>query len=138
MDPAADIAVSVDVSTPIHESLRVVAFNTESGPEMLHDHPPDGGYSCAHAEITDTWSGNGLAFELRIQETSAFFAALDLDIVAFQEIFSTTRCGDIPKGFICDGWAPGDLSVADRLLGAEYDVQCIPASRADASQSTRG
>ena len=130
MEATDQTPVSPDVPPPPPESLVVVAFNTGSGPELRHDDPPDDGYSSAHAEITDTWYGNGLAFELRIEETATFFDALDPDIVTFQELFSTTECGEIPAefhpGFICDGWAPGDPSVADRILGAEYEVQCNP------------
>ncbi len=114
--------------------FTAVTFNTGSGPEADHDGPPDDGYGQAEADLTDMWYGNGLAWAPFVGETRAWFAGLAPDLVAFQEIFHPGACPDVPPearaGFVCDGWQPGDPTVAQRVLGADNDprwqVACHP------------
>lgn len=109
-------------------AFTVVTFNTGTGPGAQHDSGPDDGYSSADADITDEWYGNGLNFGPLIIDTRAWFDAVRPDVVVFQEIFWPGECADIPTefhtGFICEGWEEGDPTVAQLVLGADYQVAC--------------
>lgn len=120
-----------DAAPPLR--LRAVTFNTGSGPEMAHDRAPDDGYTSAEAEITDTWYGNGLAWKPLVEDTRRFFAAIDPDLVVFQEIFHPGDCPGIPaealRGFVCEDWTPDMPTVVQQVLGADWShwqVACHP------------
>lgn len=128
---AADDASAPD-SPPDVQTITVVTFNTGTGPSARHDQPPDDGYTSAEAALTDEWYGNGLNWPPLIEDTRAFFDELQPDIVVFQEIFWTGECADIPAdaqaGFVCDGWSDGDPTVAQLVLGDDYQVACHPGN----------
>lgn len=111
-------------------SIRVLTFNTGTSEGMNHDGGPDDGYSSAHALVSDTHYGDGLALVPAVDATAAFFADLDADLVAFQEIFWSDLCADIPADahgdFICERWTAGDPTVALEVLGAGWQVACHP------------
>jgi hypothetical protein len=111
-------------------TIKVVTFNTGSGPGSHHDAEPDDGYSREHGDLTQEWYGNGLAWESFIEDTYQFFDATQPGIVAFQEIFWAGECPNIPEeariGFVCEGWQPDDPTVASRVLGDGWQVACHP------------
>ena len=112
------------------DEFIVVTFNTGTGPGAQHDEPPDDGYSSADADVTDEWYGNGLNWPPLIEDTRAWFDALQPHVVVFQEMFWIAECAAIPPefhaGFVCEGWTMGDPSVAQRVLGPQYQVVCHP------------
>lgn len=85
-------------------------------------------YSCEDAAIAAEWYGTGLAFERLVSEARAFTAAVQPDIVAFQEIFHSEGCAEIPAayhpGFVCENWQPGSATVAQQVLGGDYQIAC--------------
>jgi len=109
-----------DVASP-----RVIAFNTGT-PECSR--APDAEYTCDDADTAGEWYGTGLAHLALMADVRAFFDGIDADIVGIQEIFHAPNCTEIPAehhaGFICEEWAPGDATVATRILGPEYQVAC--------------
>lgn len=108
-------------------TLRVMTFNT--GIPMCED-SADAQYTCDHAAIADDWYGNGLSFVAVMDDTRAFFDATRPDIVGFQEIFHPGNCPEIPPefhaGFICETWQPGNPTVAQYILGPDYQIACHP------------
>ena len=113
---------------PAATTIRVVTFNTGTSPSMGNGPPPNGGYGSAEASLSDQYYGNGLAFGAAVEDARAYFAGLDAEIVHFQEIFYSGDCADIDptawSGFVCEGWQPGDPTVAEVVLGAGYQVAC--------------
>jgi hypothetical protein len=113
-------------TTPLQ--LRAVTFNTGTSPGSTHDNPPDDGYSSAAAAISDEYYGNGLAWSPVVEDARRFFATLDADVIAFQEIFHSADCVAIPAefrtGFVCEDWQPGDRTVVQMITGAGYQVAC--------------
>jgi len=107
-----------------------MTFNTGTTLRLQHKPPTDDGYTAAEAEISDTWYGNGLAWNEAIRAARQLIETVDPDIVAFQEMFSVEQCGDIPQearaGFVCDNWSPGDSSVAQSVLGDDYQIAYHP------------
>jgi hypothetical protein len=110
------------------EPIVAMTFNTGTNIGMGHDEPPEDGYSTVEAEWTDTYYGNGLAWLPLMDDTREFFAAQKPDIVAFQEIFYSGECEEVPeearRGFICEDWQAGDATVATLILGSDYQVAC--------------
>lgn len=108
-------------------TLRVMTFNT--GIPGCED-SADAAYTCDNAAIASDWYGTGLSFVAIMDETRAFFNATRPDIVGFQEIFHPGDCPEIPpeyhEGFICESWLPGDPTVAQRVLGSDYQIACHP------------
>ncbi|MEZ4444384.1 MAG: hypothetical protein R3B72_35245 [Polyangiaceae bacterium] len=108
--------------------ITVVTFNTGTTGGLGHDTPPDDGYGSAQAELSDLYYGDGLAWTAVVEDTEAFFAELQPDVVVFQEIFYSGDCPSVPAeakpGFVCETWQPGDPTVAQRVLGAGYQVAC--------------
>lgn len=55
-------------------------------------------------------------------------AAVQPDIIAFQEIFWAGDCEGVPEdsrtGFFCEGWAPGEPTVVEAVLGSDYQIAC--------------
>ena len=111
--------------------LRVVTFNTGTSEGLNHDAPPDDGYSSEHATRSDAFYGDGLAWIPAVEAARIFFDGLDADLVAFQEIFWSELCADIPGSahadFVCEGWQAGDPTVALEILGPGWQVACHPA-----------
>jgi hypothetical protein len=108
----------------------LVTFNTGSGAN-----PPsegNGGFGPEQSDISDDWFGNGLAWKTIVDDTTEFFAVLDADIVTFQEIFWPGECEEIPEelhaGFVCEDDPAPDDTVAEQVLGPEYQVACHPGS----------
>jgi hypothetical protein len=97
---------------------------------MGHDSGSDDGYTSQHAEYSDLYYGDGLAWMPAVDATRAFFASLQPDIVGFQEIFYSEECAAIPEearaDFICEEWSAGDPTVAQVVLGDGYQVMCNP------------
>ncbi len=121
-DDSADTA-----TTP---TWQAVTFNTGTSEQMGHDDEPDDGYSSQHAAISDAWYGDGLAWLPAVEATTSFFAELAPDIVAFQEIFHSDECAEIPEkahqDFVCQDWGAGDPTVAQQVLGQGWQVMCNP------------
>ena len=121
-------AFVVPVDAARGAGLRVVTFNTGTTDGLRHDDPPDDGYGSAQALISDTYYGNGLSWPRAIEDTRAFLAALDADILVFQELFHSPECETIPSegraGFVCERYVSGDPTVAQTILGSDYQVAC--------------
>jgi hypothetical protein len=111
------------------ESLIAVTFNTGTTETIAPDEG-NGGYTSEQAATSDAYYGDGLAWIPAVEAAAAFFADLDPDVVVFQEIFWTGECPDIPEehrtGFICEGWQEGDPTVAQVILGEDFQVMCHP------------
>jgi len=109
-------------------TLTAVTFNTGTTDGLPHDTAPDDGYGSEEAAVSDAWYGNGLAWLDVVQDTAAFFAGTPVDLVAFQEIFSSGDCATIPAsehpGFVCEGWQAGDPTVAETVVGSGWQVAC--------------
>lgn len=110
--------------------MVVVTFNSGTTMGLGHDDPPDDGYGDAEAELSDMYYGDGLAWNAAIDDTRAFFAEVDADVVVFQEIFHPEACDEIPAdaiaGFYCEGWTAGAPTVAQAVMGNGYQVACNP------------
>ncbi|MBN2498907.1 MAG: hypothetical protein JXR96_30230 [Deltaproteobacteria bacterium] len=113
-------------------SFTALTFNTGTSENMGHDEGPDDGYSSAHAAISDQYYGDGLAWMPAVEATGAFLAKLQPDLVAFQEIFYAGDCALIPAeartDFFCQQWTEGQPTVAQAVLGAGYQVMCMPGN----------
>ena len=135
LDPQGDAARSIAPFT-------VVTFNTGSGPELRHDAEPDDGYSSDHADISDQYYGNGLAWEPFIDDTRAFFEQTEADVVVFQEIFWPGDCPAVPEdaraGFVCEDWIEGDPTVAERVLDDGWQIMCHPGKPDKCAAVRRG
>lgn len=87
-----------------------------------------GGHAAGEDDVADEWYGNGLSWQPAVQQTTAFFAELQPDIVVFQEIFHSPDCADIPPefhpGYVCQDWSEGDPTVAQVILGPGYQIAC--------------
>jgi len=110
------------------EPLRFTAVTFNTGTSEGLPWTPDGGYGPQQAALSDQFYGDGLAWLPAVENTTRFFAAVQPDVVAFQEIFHPGDCPSIPvdggTGFLCETWRPGDPTVAQRVLGAGYQVAC--------------
>ncbi len=119
----------VDSAEPA-ATLTAVTFNTGTSEGMGHDAEPDDGYTGEHAEISDTWYGDGLAWLPAVAATEAFFTQVEADVVGFQEIHWSEECADIPEeawpDFTCSEWSAGDPTVAQVVLGEGWQVACHP------------
>lgn len=107
-------------------TFRAVTFNTGSGG------PPgttgDATFTPEMKDAADAWYGNGLAWTPAVDAARAFFAETRPEVVAFQEIFDTADCSDIPAehwpGFVCGDPAAQAHHVANQVLGPDYQVAC--------------
>ena len=124
-----DDRLSVDTTQPTPPPLRVVTFNTGTSLKPPADRT-DRGYGRDQWAACDEWYGNGLSWVPLIEDARAWIAAVDPDVVVFQEIFDPNECQDIPEehwpGFVCEGWSAGDAIVAERVLGDDWQVMCNP------------
>ena len=113
---------------PPRPTFTVVTMNTGTNPDLPHEDPPDDGYGDQEAAYSDQYYGDGLAWVAVIESTRAFFDGVGADVVAFQEIFSSEECPTVPAearpGFVCETWAPGDPTVAELVVGPDYQVAC--------------
>lgn len=111
------------------EPIVAVTFNTGTTEGMGVDGDGDG-YTSDHAARSDEYYGDGLAWIPAVEATRDFFAALDPDVVVFQEIFWSGECPKIPEeawpDFVCQGWTEGDPTVAQVVLGEDFQVACHP------------
>lgn len=107
---------------------RVVTFNTGTTDGMPYEQGLDDGYGPEQAQLSDRYYGNGLAWMTAVESVRRFFAALQADVVVFQEIFDARDCAEIPAeartGFYCEGWTEGSPSVAGYVLGEGWQVMC--------------
>ncbi|MBW2526584.1 MAG: hypothetical protein JRI23_20550 [Deltaproteobacteria bacterium] len=112
--------------SPLH--AVVVTFNTGTTDGMDHDAGPGDVYTEDDVQTSDQHYGNGLSWLPAVEATRQFFATLQPDVVAFQEIFHAEDCAIIPAqyhpGFYCETWSPGGPTVAQYVLGAGYQVAC--------------
>ncbi len=126
-DTSAQAQATAD-STPTPRTLRVVTWNTGTTEGLPHDAEPDDGYSSADATLSDTWYGDGLAWQPAVDAARAWLGATDPDLVAFQEMFLSDDCAGIPPeahaNFVCATWQPGDDPVVLDILGPAYQVAC--------------
>jgi endonuclease/exonuclease/phosphatase family metal-dependent hydrolase len=108
-------------------SFVVVTWNAGTGGSNGTNNDGDG-YNNAQADASDEHYGNGLAWIEAVDVASAWFAALQPDVVALQEVFYPGDCAEVPAdqraGFICETWQPGDPTVVERLLGPSYQIAC--------------
>jgi len=113
---------------PPELTFTAVSFNTGTSESLRHDALPDDGYGYAEAMVSDAWYGDGLAWLPAVEATRRFFAEVAPDVVAFQEIFYSGECADIPPeartGFVCETWSDGDPTVAQTILGDGYQIAC--------------
>jgi hypothetical protein len=127
-DPTDDDDDSASPGSSI--PVTAVTFNTGTSEAMGHDGDPDDGYSSDHAAFSDEYYGDGLAWLPAVAATTTFLAEVAPDVIAFQEIFHPGECAEIPSeaqaDFICETWQDGDPTVAQAVLGAGYQVMCIP------------
>ena len=88
--------------------LVAVQFNSGTTPLLPHDDDTTDGYTSAEAAISDQYYGDGLAWVTAIEAATAFFADLQPDVVAFQEIYPSDDCPGVPPqalpGFVCESW----------------------------------
>lgn len=107
-------------------SFRAVTFNV--GSSGAYDPAASGAFGADQAAMLDEWYGNGLSWVELIDETAAWFAQVDADIVAFQEVFWPGECATIPveywPGFVCEEWTAGAPTVVERVLGTEWQIAC--------------
>ncbi len=112
------------------DAIVAVTFNTGTTEGLNHDDGPDDGYTSELAARSDAYYGDGLAWVPAVEATRDFFAELSPDIVVFQEIFWSGDCAQIPEeeraGFVCEGWTEGDPTVAQVVLGEDFQVMCHP------------
>ncbi len=108
----------------------MVTFNTGTTLGLAHDADPEDGYSSVEAAISDEWYGDGLAWRPVVEDARLFFEEQQPDIVAFQEIFWSGDCANMPEdskaGFVCEDWQAGDATVAQVILGTDYQIACHP------------
>lgn len=88
----------------------------------------DAQYSCDDAAVAGEWYGTGLSFNVLVAEARAYVAGVQPDVVAFQEMFYSGGCADIPPeyhpGFVCETWQAGAPTVAQLVLGSGYQIAC--------------
>ena len=134
-DTDADTDTDIDTDTDSDSDtgpdplFTVVTFNTGTTDNIGHLTDGDD-YLLEQVDISDQYYGNGLAWMNAINHVTTWFAALQPDVVVFQEIFYSGDCPGIPSsaypGFVCETWSPGDPTVAQVLLGSGYQVACHP------------
>jgi hypothetical protein len=116
----------VDAGAPI--AFKAISFNTGTSEGMGHDEPPEDGYGETQAAFSDLYYGDGLAWQAVVDDTRAFLAEAQPDVIGFQEMFYSGDCAAIPAeartGFVCETWSEGDRSVANVVLGENYRVAC--------------
>jgi hypothetical protein len=119
---------STDTDDDSGRALIAVTFNTGTTTGLPHSDPPDDGYGSVQADYSDQHYGDGLAWKAAISDARQFFERVAPDIVAFQEMFFSGECEAVPAeaqpGFVCEDWQSGDPTVAELVLGSDYQVAC--------------
>ncbi|OQB43623.1 MAG: hypothetical protein BWY09_00080 [Candidatus Hydrogenedentes bacterium ADurb.Bin179] len=114
------------------ESFIVMTFNTGTGASPCGDAEDNLGYGREQAHLSDKYYGNGLAWKPAVVAVGDFVREISPDIVAFQEMFSCEDCAAIPEearaGFVCEDWRPGSPSVAQLVLGEDYQIAAHPGN----------
>ena len=127
------VALALTLWLPAAQTARgldfvAVTFNVGTTEALAHDADPNDGYTSTEAAISDAWYGNGLAWPPAIDAVASFFAALEPEVVALQEVFHSPDCAQIPAtyhaGFDCEDWQPGSPTVAEQILGPSYQIAC--------------
>jgi len=120
------LACTAEEPAPL--AFTAVTFNTGTTEGLDHDGSPDDGYTSVHAGYSDLHYGDGLAWTPAVDAAARFFTELQPEVVGLQEIFHTRGCADVPPearaGFVCEGHATGDPTVAQQVLGAGYQIAC--------------
>lgn len=108
--------------------LRFTAVTFNSGTTESQPWTPDSGYGAAEAALSNLYYGDGLAWSRSVEDARRFFAELQPELVGFQEIFHAPDCANVPPsaraGWFCEGWAAGDPTVAQVVLGPGYQLGC--------------
>jgi len=130
-DDAPADGASADAETVVPRPVFVaVTFNTGTTEGIVPPDGDNGGYDEAHAQTSDQWYGDGLAWSPAVEAARAWFEAVDPDVVVFQEIFYAGLCPDIPADaqadFVCATWTAGDPTVAPAILTGNWQVMCHP------------
>lgn len=132
--PADTVDASLDATAdvpagPTPPPLRAVTFNTGTSLKPQGG-AADRGYGAEQWEICDEWYGNGLSWLSIMDDARAWIAAVDPDVIVFQEVFDPNECAEVPEefwpGFVCESWAPGDPVVAQLILDDDWQVMCNP------------
>jgi hypothetical protein len=117
-----------DLAAGLDRGTVVVTFNVGTTQGLGHDNVPDDGYGETQANDSDLYYGDGLAWLDVMADLREFFVDIEPDIVAFQEIFHSPDCAQVPdeakKGFVCESYRDGDRTVAQWLLGEGWQVAC--------------
>ena len=105
----------------------VATINTGTTEGLTHDEPGDV-YGSEQGGYSDTYYGDGAAWVPAVEALRAWLDTVRPDLVAFQEVFYSGHCPEIPAearvGFVCESWVVGDPTVAQLLLGSGYQVAC--------------
>ena len=129
IDAVAELEGGTSEVSPLATPFVVVTFNSGTS-EGLASADLEDAYTPDLAAWSDQWYGDGLAWSPAVEATRRFFEELDPDVVVFQEIFHPGACPDIPAEaipeFYCQGWSDGDLTVAQHVLGEDWQVMCHP------------
>jgi hypothetical protein len=124
----AALALAAACGDDLRPTFIAVTMNTGTNPGLPHDAPPDDGYGAEQAAYSDQYYGDGLAWRPVIDDTRAFFDRVRPDVVAFQEIFASEECPTVDAaarpGFVCETWTDGDPTVAQLVVGPDYQVAC--------------
>jgi len=84
--------------------IVAVTFNTGAGAPA----PGNPDFTDQLAEYSDQYYGHGLAWVPAVEAVRAFLAEVQPDAVAFQEIFYSGDCPDIPEEAPGDEWRTAD------------------------------
>ncbi len=122
------VDAAVDADSPVvMPEFTVMTFNTGTS-EQNGGARDDDAYTEWHAQQSDQYYGDGLAWVPAVEAARDFIAAVAPDIVVFQEIFYSGDCIDVPAesttDFVCDGWTRETPTVAQVITGAGYQVMC--------------
>lgn len=121
-----------NVEQPAGMRFTVMTFNTGTGASKLPGCDTNLGYGPEQARISDAYYGNSLAWKPAVDAVREFVQGISPDIVAFQEMFYCEECADVPEearpGFVCEDWKPGSPTVAQLVLGEEYQIATHPGN----------
>lgn len=127
---SADSGPAADSGQDLGDALTVVTFNTGTTESMGAVDGSEDGYGPDQSALSDEHYGDGLAWLPAVAAARDFFATVQPDVVGLQEIFWSGDCAGIPEearaGFVCETWEEGDPTVAQTILGDDYQVACHP------------
>lgn len=130
--PAFVLAETTNEPPSTDLPFTVITFNTGTGAAAKNAPEDNLGYGREQARLSDKYYGNGLAWKPAIEAVRDFIRNVSPDIVAFQELFYCGDCDAIPEaariGFVCEDWAPGSPTVAQRVLGDDYQIATHPGN----------